>query len=249
MSESTEKPTDDPHGRQREDDPQKQEASARPRWHVRLKQKLKARAVVILHAGIASLERLKSRAGGQEEAREERGGSRLAAEPKKAVEAALPRSRLRRILIYVMLMLIAAIIGMTFAYRLLSKVLSDQSEKIRTQMEEISAYSLENQDKASHIAELMKEIDNQRVKLIEAEKRLSETAVKVPEPESRAKEAELKNPEKLGTPRSEAARTGQPSRASTFNPSIPTKTGNCDLAVGGNNADALKRCIDNFNRK
>lgn len=250
MNEPAEKPTDDHHGRQREDDPQNEEDSARPRWHTRLKQRLMARAVVILDAGVAALERLKTRAGGQEEARAERGRSKHAAEPKIAVEAVVPRSRLRRNLIFVMMMLLSAVIGMSIGYSLLSRVLSVQSEKIRTQMEEISAYSLENQEKASHIAELMKELDHQRANLLEAEERLRETAMKVPEPESRAEEAEhTKSAPKQETPRRAAVRAGQPSQARTFNPTIPAKTGNCDLVVGGNSADTLKRCIDNFNRK
>lgn len=252
MNEPAEKPTDDQHGRPREENPEKEEVSAHPRGHGRVKQALKAGTVAVLATLIASLERLKSRAGGQtegrEEAREDKGASRHAAEPKKAVEATLPlpRSRLRRVLTDVMLILVAAIIGMSFAYRLLSKVLSDQSEKIRIQMEEIKAYNLENQEKATHIAELMKEVDMQRAKLIEAEKRLSETVGKPPEPESRAKDTE---PRKQA-PKIAIAKTVQPSQASTFKPaSAPAKTGNCDLLAGDQSAEALKRCLDNFNRK
>ncbi len=142
-----------------------------------------------------------------------------------------------------MLMLMVAIVGMGLAYLLLAKVLSEQSSKIRTQSEEISAYSQENQEKATRIAELMRELDKQRANLTEIEKRLSETVVKLPEPEIRA--AELKNP----VPKSATARTGQPSQSSTFTSPIPAKSGNCDLLVGEKSAEELKRCIDNYNRK
>ena len=180
------------------------------------------------------------RAGGQEEKREERVGSKLATEPKKVVEAVVPPSRLRQILICVMLMLVTAIVAMTFAYSLLSKVLSDQSEKIRNKMEEISAYNLENQEKATRIAELMKELDRQRAKLSEANNRLQESPEKESAPVSKAA--------KQDAPKSAAARTSQPSQTATFKPSAPAKTGNCELTVGGDSADALKRCLDNYNR-
>ena len=249
MNDSTEKPTDEHHGRQREDEPEQEEASAGPRWHVRLKQKLKARVVLILDAGIASLNSLKSRAGGEEQKREERVVGKQAAEPKQSLAVTLPKSRLRRFLIYVMLMLMTAIIGMTFAYSLLSRVLSDQFEKIRMQKEEIKAYSVENQEKAARIAELMKQVDNQRASLTDAEKRLSETALKEMERKAAEKIIEPTKPlAKPEAPRSAVARTGQPSQASTFRSSIPVKAGNCDVTAGTSPED-LKRCIDNFNRK
>ena len=226
-----------------------EEAPAGPRWQVRLKHRLQARAIVILDAGIAALQGLKTRAGAQEEAGEERRLGSHALEPEQAIEAPVPKRRLRRFLIHVLLMLIAGTLGMSFSYRLLSKILSDQSDRIRTQRDEIRAYNRADQEKAVQLAKILKSLDAEHARRVELEQRLSEPAAQAPKAETPPKEAVAEDRQpapKQGLSRSGAA--AAPSRASTFSPSAPQKTGNCDLTAGGNSPDALKRCIDAFNR-
>lgn len=247
MSEPPQNDTD--RSREPDEAPPDEQAPAGPRWHARLKHRLQARVIVVADAGIAALQGFKTRAGAQEETGAERRRDSHALEPERAVEAPAPKRRLRRFLIQVMLMLIAGIIGMSFSYRLLSTMLTDQVDRIRAQRDELRADNLADQEKAAQLAKIMKSLDAEHARRIELEQRLSEPAAQGPKADTPPNEAGAED--RPPAQKQELSRSGAvaaPSQASTFSPSAPQKTGNCDLTAGGNSPDALKHCIDAFNR-
>lgn len=195
------------------------------RWPVRCKRALLARAIGALDACIASLQRLKTRAGGPQKADDTRpadrrrsAGQREAAPASPQAEPPQPRRRLRRLLIHLALMLAGGLGGMVLAYDLFSRLLEHQTTQIGRQREEISR-------QAKSLADSRKKSAEERAKRIEAENRLALIAQDLAEPPR---------------PRREPAPAGRA-------PAGAARTGNCALGAGNIGA-ALKGCIDQFNR-
>ena len=196
----------------------------------------------VLAAGIAFLQRFKQRFKGSADDEEETEGRRdvKPAAEQQAETAPAPRRRLRSFLVMLGVGLLAGGLSMGAAYSLLSKVLKDQSAKLESQQQDLSALQLQEQAQSVKLAELMKKLDVEQMKRLEAEKKLAEIDVK--RLETAAKEGAA-----LPQQESEVTRSLRPSRSSTFRPPAPAKVIDCNV-LGGDPA-ALKRCLDEFNRK
>jgi len=262
----------------RDADTAAQEPVADDGWRVRARQLLLAKAIaasarakhVLLAAataaidtGIASLQRLRKRAGGAEHPDErrdhdrERPGKR-ATTKRRGGEAAAeetiapkPRRRLRSLLVYLGVMLAGGMLGMALAYDLLAQLLDHQSAEIKRQEVKMSKYS-------KSVAELKKKLDQQQAKQIEAETRLAVTLAenekKLGELQAKRAEAETRlasalagrasNPQRQEDTSSirdsrGAARSGQAGW---------TRTGNCTLG-SGNIRSVLHACIADMDRR
>lgn len=229
----------------------------------RAKHVLLAAATAAIDTGIASLQRLRKRAGGAEHPDErrdhdrERPGKR-ATTKRRGGEAAAeetiapkPRRRLRSLLVYLGVMLAGGMLGMALAYDLLAQLLDHQSAEIKRQEVKMSKYS-------KSVAELKKKLDQQQAKQIEAETRLAVTLAenekKLGELQAKRAEAETRlasalagrasNPQRQEDTSSirgsrGAARSGQAGW---------TRAGNCTLG-SGNIRSVLHGCIADMDRR
>ena len=149
------------------------------RWPVRCERALLARAIGALDVCIASLQRLKTRAGGPQEADDTRPADRRRSagqrEAAPQAEPPQPRRRLRRLLIHLALTLAGGLGGMALAYDLFSRLLEHQTTQIGRQREEISR-------QAKSLADSRKKSAEERAKRIEAENRLALIAKDLAEP-------------------------------------------------------------------
>lgn len=206
-----------------------------------------AGAVRIIDAGTGLLLRLRKRAekttdgetrsdekSAEREPRPEkspvREGRGKEAAPKE-VEVAVaqePRSPLRSFFIYLLVLVIGTIAGMTFSFALLSKMVFNQAQKIEDQRDEITQLE-------KHQSKILESEARYRTESTEYQKQLREMetnlaalkAAKEPSP-----------PEPAGSPATHSAGRQPQAR----------KTGDCKLDVGNLNGN-LNRCIDEFNRK
>ncbi len=154
---------------------------------VRARQALLAAATAAIDKGIASLQRLRLRAGGAQQpdedrddanarvragrARERPGRPEARARPKgepDAAEAAAPqpRRRLRSLLVYLSVMLAGAMGGMALAYDLLAQLLDQRSAEVDRQEIKLSKLS-------KSMAELKGKLGVQEAKRTEAQTRLA----------------------------------------------------------------------------
>lgn len=220
----------------------------------RARQALLAMAVAALDTGIASLQRLRKRAGGAEHADEgrdcdrRRSGERRDAEPDAHEPAAPKPRRLRRLLVYLCVMLAGGMGGMALAYDLLAQLLDRRSATISRQEIKLSKYS-------KSVAEFEKKLALQQARRIEAETRLAaavaENEKKVVEQQTKRMEAETR----LATvpaehannvPRQNAGNGG--GRGAARNGQLSSaRSGNCTLG-GSNIRSALLGCVDELNR-
>ena len=226
----------------------------------RAKRVLLAAATAAIDTAIASLQRLRKRAGAEEHPDErgdrererprkraitERPGGKPAAEEPVAPK---PRRRLRGLLVYLGVMLAGGMGGMALAYDLLAQLLDHRSAEIKRQEAKLSKYS-------KSVAGLEKKLDQQQAKQIEAETRLAaalaENEKKLGELEAKRAEAETRlasafagrasDPQRQEDTRSSrgAARSGQ---------AAWTRAGNCTLGKG-NIRSALDGCLADMARK
>ncbi|MFA7268218.1 MAG: hypothetical protein WC073_02615 [Sterolibacterium sp.] len=149
------------------------------------------------------------------------------AAPKEA-PAPQPQKGVPSVLLYLMVLLIGVVVGMTFSFALLSTMVFNQAQKIEAQNDEIS------------------QLEKQHSILLESEAKYRN--------ENAEYRQRLNKLETLAAAQNAPKET--PSHESGENPTVPPsgksaaprKTGNCNLEVGniGNN---LSRCVDEFNRK
>ena len=224
----------------------------------RAKHVLLAAATAAIDAGIASLQRLRKRAGGAEHRHErrdrERPGKRATTERPRGERAAeetiapKPRRRLRGLLVYLGVMLAGGMLGMALAYDLLAQLLDRRSAEIGRQEVKLSKYS-------KSVAELKKKLDRQQAKQIEAETRLAtalaQNEKKLGELQAQRAEAETRLASAL------AGRANNPQRREDIGGSRGaarsgragwTRSGDCTLG-SGDIRSVLNGCIAEMNRK
>ncbi len=148
----------------------------------------------------------------------------------EAIKAVGPRSPVRSFFVYLLVLIIGGIAGMTFSFALLSKMITNQAEKIGDQRDEIA--QMENQLSRVQQAEAKYRLENMEYqkKLSEVENQLNSTIQKP-----------------VGnTPPTTSG--GNPTAPAAVKPPVSRKTGDCTLE-SGKIGDNLSRCIDEFNRK
>lgn len=221
-----------------------------------LRARASAAATAVVDAGIATLQRLREKAGGAQHAdgaadedrrrpRDDRfGGRRDAAAPTAAVQAPAPKRRPRAFLVYLSVLVAGGMGGGALGYNLLAKLLDRQVAESRRLQATLSKHS-------KSAAAARKELENAQTRRIEAEKKL-EASLADHAKSSAEKQAKLDEAEsRLGTMlAAERARNPQPplpvSRGSAGAKALPVKTGNCK--VDKSNVSALKDCINDFYR-
>jgi hypothetical protein len=226
----------------------------------RAKRMLRGAATAAIDAGIARLQRLRERTGDAKQPPErvdrdgERRAKRATAErPEDAVAEAVapvPRRRVRRLFVYMSVMLAGGMGGSVLAYGLLAQLLDRQSAEIRRQeivLSKLSKAAAESKNKlerqqaarieadarlAAALAEKEKQPGDLQAKRVEAE------SGPVVSPAGRANNA---RPRDAGGERGSraAARAGQPGW---------TGAGECTLG-SGDVRSALKGCIAEMNRR
>lgn len=139
-----------------------------------------------------------------------------------------PRSPLRSFFVYLLVLVIGAIAGMTFSFTLLSTMLINQAQRIEDQSDEIT--QLEKQHSRIQESEAKCRKEN-----TEYQKRVSEFEANLT-PQNAAGDPAIAEPAGSSAPHA----TGKPPQA--------RKTDNCNLDAG-NIGGNLTRCIDDFNRK
>lgn len=238
------------------------DSAARESWHKRLKNRLASGLARVLAAIIARLQATRTRLGAEDEESEERPRGKPHAPPAKETVASATVSeagpakphKLRNALIMLSLILVAAGAGAGAAYSLLSRLLKDQSLAIDSHEQEIRTFQLEEQEMGKKLAEALRQLEAEQklrtdmeMRLVEAEqKRVAVEAGTKPlaaeapkaEPSTKAQPPVQKEAE------TEPKLVGRPSKASSFK---PPATANCSLA--GSDPAALRRCIDEYNRK
>lgn len=235
-----------------------------------VRSRLSAAACAVLDPIIALLQRLRVGAGGAQDAdanadedsprsrKGTPGGGRAgvhAEEGEGEAEAPKPKRRLLTFLIYFSVLLAGGMAGGALAYELLAKLLDRQAAESRR----VEAAALKQ---SKSVASNQKKLDDAQAKLAEAEKKLEDAQAKRIEGEknleaalndSKAaaeKQKKLDEAVKLldsirGPDRSSAAQRSPPVSSSERKPR-PLKSGDCTLAAG--NVNALKDCVQNFNR-
>lgn len=213
----------------------------------RPKHVLQAGVVKIIDAGSGLLQRLRKRTAesGAEQAPDDehravRPESQAKAKAREAhakeappqeVAAPHPHSAVHTILLYLLMLVIGSVAGMTFSFVLFSTMVSNQAKKIEDQRDEIS--QLEKQH-----SRLLESEANYRKESNEFRQRLSELeALEAARNAATAAQEAAANPAAANP--ATTARGKQP---------VARKTGNCNLAAG-NIDNNLNRCIDEFNRK
>jgi hypothetical protein len=218
-----------------------------------------AAATAAIDTCIASLQRLRKRAGGavhpderSDQIRERPGKRATTARPRgePAAEQTIapkPRGRLRGLLVYLGVMLAGGMGGMVLAYDLLAQLLDHRSAEIKRQDVKVSKY-------LKSVAGLKKELDRQQAKQIEAETRLAaalaENEKKLGELEAKRAEVETRLASTL------AGRASIPQRqedigsrgAARSGQAGSIRAGNCTLG-SGNIRSVLNGCIADMDRK
>lgn len=157
--------------------------------------------------------------------REERAKAK---EPKEVEVQPTARSPLHNFIIYLLVLVVGAIAGMTFSFALLSSMVSNQAHRIEDQRDEISQLEKEH-------LRIMESEAKYRKENIELQKKLSELEANAAA-QTAAKEPALSEP------------AGSPAVHATGKQPQTKKTGDCKLDAG-NLSGNLTRCIDEFNRR
>jgi len=226
----------------------------------RAKHLLLAAATAAIDTGIASLQRLRQRAGGAEDPDERRDhdrkrpGKRATMErpgDKPAAEEPVvpkPRRRLRSLLVHLSVMLAGGMGGMVLAYDLLAQLLDHRSAEIKRQEIKMSKYS-------KSVAALEKKLGQQQVKQTETETRLAATLAenekKLGELQTKRAEAETRLASALAGRVSDLRRqedTGGSGGAARSGQAGWARAGNCTVG-SGDVRSVLTGCIAGLDRK
>lgn len=163
---------------------------------------------------------------------EERPGKRddhsKAVPPAEPVAAPQPRSSAQSILLYVLVLLVGGLAGMTFSFVLLSAMVYNQAQKIDIQNDEIAQLERQHSKLMESEAKYRRENGEYRQRLSEIE----------------ALEAARKAEKEAALQESRAAS----SLAASGKAVVAKKTGNCNVDAS-NIGSNLARCVDEFNRK
>ena len=226
----------------------KQFLRASGRLFLRPKHFVQAGVVKIIDAGTGLLQRLRKSAAepsAEEASADERSAAReesharkpredhskeappKQAPPKQAV-AAHPHSPIHNILIYLLVLIVGGLAGMTFSFVLFSTMVSNQAQKIDDQRDEISQLEKQHSILLESEARYRKENNEYRKQLSEIE---ATAAARNAEAEKAAREAAGNSVAPQGARRP-----------------VARKTGNCNLDAG-NIDNNLTRCVEEFNRK
>jgi hypothetical protein len=240
-------------------------------WRIRARQLLRAiasaasaratgvllgAANAVIDSGIAFLQRLRQRSGGAQHADEcrdhERPGKPATMERARGeavsaeAEAPKPRGRLRRMLVYLGVMLAGSMGGTALAYNLFAQALDRQSAEITRQEVKLSKYS-------KSAVELEKKLE--QAQQVEAETRL---AAALAQNEKKIGELQAQRGEEETQPgNAPAAHAGNPQRqqdagksgaAARSGQTAWTRSGSCTLS-SGNVRSVLKGCIADMERK
>jgi hypothetical protein len=210
---------------------------------VRAKCVLRGAATAAIDAGITCLQRLRERAGDAKQAHErgDRDGERrakraTAGRPEDAVARAvapIPRRRVRRLFVYLSVVLAGGMGGSVLAYGLLAQLLDRQSAEIRRQELMLSKMS-----KAAVESKNM--LERQQAARIEADARL---AAALAQKQKQPGEQQAKRVEVESGPAIALAGRANNSRQAGW-----TRAGECTLG-SGDVGSALKGCIAEMNRR
>lgn len=142
------------------------------------KRALFATATVTLDRGIACLQGLRKRAAGEAErdapSEHRRPGNRAMAQLRMdepvaaAATAPKPRRRLRRVLVYLSVMLAGGMFGTALAFNLLTQLLSQQTLELQRKELKLAGYS-------KSVAELQRRLAQQQTQRAEVEARLAKS--------------------------------------------------------------------------
>ena len=194
----------------------------------RLKQFIQARYLRIIDALSGLLKRLRNRVKKSEESEGgEEGTERVSRKkvkeppPQTAVTPPVPRSHVRSFFIYLLVLIIGVIAGMTFSFALLSKMLINQYQKIDDQREENAQLEQQNSRALESEARYRKKLGEVEAQFNRAT-RSTEKDIGIPVPDNSALPV-------AGTQ------------------AISKQEGKCTLESG--NASNLAKCLDEFNRK
>ncbi len=212
------------------DDDGQQASAGQERWYRRWYGRLKRL--------LAFLEKRKASAGDSEEP-EARGHGKSAPASQEEVPP-VPRRRLRGFLLMSAGALAAGSIGAGITYSRLSTIVQEQAAKLERQKQEIRALGLQEQAHALKLAEVTARLDAEHALRLKAESGDGAGA----QPLAATNTAPLAAPQQQTAA---GSRSPSPSRGSTFRPPAAPKVTDCNLS--GGDADALKRCLDDFNRK
>ena len=224
------------------------------------KHALLAMAAAALDTGISSLQRLRTLAGGAQDADEGRDDERRRpgkraprerrdAEPEAPRPVARKPRRLRSLLVHLCVMLAGGMAGMALAYDLLAQLLDRQSASISRQEIKLSKY-------VKLVAEFEKKLDLGQAQRIEAETRLAaavaENEKKLIEQQAKRTAAEKQLATVLAehannVPRQEIG-SGDGRSAASNGQLSSARSGNCTLG-GSNIRSALIGCVDELNRR
>ena len=233
----------------------------------RAKQVLLAAATAAIDQGIASLQRLRQRAGDTEQSHEGRDdeharegdtrgrrgkpGTGVGPKGEPAAEepvAPKPRRRLRSLFVYLSVMLAGAMGGMALAYDLLAQLLDHRSAEIHRKEVKLS-------ENSKSMAELKQKVDQRQAKQTEAETRLAaalaENDKKLGELQQKRAEAEARLASVLAgrAGNSQRQEDGGSSQAAARNGLAGrTSAGDCNLG-SGNIRSVLSGCIAAMNRR
>jgi len=199
----------------------------------RLKQFFVSRYLRVIDALSRVLKRLRNLVGKPREEGgegEERGESRSSRKKAKApvaddaahaVAPTAPHSPVRRLFIYLLVLIAGIIAGMIFSFALLSNMVINQAQKIGDQRDEIS------------------QLEKQHSRVLESEAKYR----------NRLTEAEAQVTQLTRRLEKEAERSEVPSAptAAAEKPTATRKPANCSLE--SSSPDKLARCLEEFNRK
>ncbi len=149
----------------------------------------------------------------------------------EAPKAVKPRSPVRSFFLYLLVLIIGGIAGMTFSFALFSKIIANQAEKIGDQRDEIA--KIETQ-----LSRTMESEAKFRLETMESKKKLSEVENRL--------NAAIQNSRENTAPTETRVNPTAPAAAVKSPGSV--KSGDCVLA-SGKIGDNLARCINSYNRK
>ncbi len=219
----------------------KQFLQALGRPFLRPKHFLQAGAVKLIDGCTGLLQRLRNRvaesdAGGGDERSAAREESHAKSKPRedhgkeaapKQVAAPPPRRAVQGVLLYLLVLIVGGLAGMTFSFVLFSTMVSNQAQKIDNQRDDISQLEKQHSILMESEARARKESNEYRKQLSDIDAR---EAARHTEAEKQLREA--------------AANSGAPPGAKQ----VANKAGNCKLD-GGTGDSKLPRCVEEFNRR
>jgi len=212
-------------------------------WPLRhIKRTLRTGAMWLVDAGRRIWQRLRKRTetSRQEEDADDRHGkvadedtrpARKKPAPPPAAEEikpAAPRSRVRSFFLYLLVLIVGGIAGMTFSFALLSKMIANQAQRISDQRDEIAQVE-------TQLSRVQEAEAKSRLEGLEYQKKLAAAESRL---QSLANDMEKAKP----------AQSSGNNPVVPAKPPVPGKSANCTLEPG-KIGDNLTRCIDEFNRK